>query len=265
MDNLYTIDAKLKTILNEIEENGGEITEEQLKELELTQDNLKEKLNSYKHTYLSILNDIEFANKEKKRIDNYKKVKENSAERIKTCMLDAVVAYGDIGKTGNRTINIEGGKLFTRKTRSIDINGARATRFKELVFDRLRELYNNDMFINNSGIGLQDIEPYSFIDSINANYKAEYPQEAENMELQYNHLFTVDDLYVYGLNINFNINLSDLIKKGNYNIINAIFDNEDNVKVEDDFSKTDIKNYIDTMGNNISVASDGYKDSLTIK
>ena len=49
MESLYGIEQKLDLIFNQIEEAEGEITEEQAKELEINEQNLKEKLINYVH------------------------------------------------------------------------------------------------------------------------------------------------------------------------------------------------------------------------
>ena len=43
-ESLYSIDYKLSNIINEIIENGGEITDELAEQLEINQENLKLKL-----------------------------------------------------------------------------------------------------------------------------------------------------------------------------------------------------------------------------
>ena len=47
MSSLYKISEKLQEIFEELEEQGGEFTEEQLKELEITEEELKEKVDNY--------------------------------------------------------------------------------------------------------------------------------------------------------------------------------------------------------------------------
>ena len=46
MNSLYEIDNHLQCIISEIEESGGEVSDETLKELEITQEELNKKLTS---------------------------------------------------------------------------------------------------------------------------------------------------------------------------------------------------------------------------
>lgn len=272
MESLYNIDARLKSILNDIEEAGGEITEEQIKELEITQEALKEKLNNYKRAYLTVQNDIDFAKKEKKRIDSYKSTKENIANRLKECMLEAVINYGETSKNGNKTIELDGGKLFTRNISSIEINNIYWDRLKDQVIKRLEELNNNGMLrAFDLNIDTNDIDIDSFINSINANYAAEYPEEAKAIEEQFGHLFTVDDLYCIKVNIKFNYTLADLLKKDAYDVVASALDNMDNlnktnnVVIEDDIDKNYIKSYIAIGKNNVTIACIEQNQVLNIK
>ena len=46
-DDIYKIQENINRIFIEIEENAGEITEEQLEQLNINQENLKQKLSDY--------------------------------------------------------------------------------------------------------------------------------------------------------------------------------------------------------------------------
>ena len=47
MASLYNISMELENLFAQIEEQEGEVTEEQLKELEITENNLLEKVDNY--------------------------------------------------------------------------------------------------------------------------------------------------------------------------------------------------------------------------
>lgn len=50
-DNIYKIQENINRIFIEIEENAGEITEEQLEQLNINQENLKQKLSDYNKVF----------------------------------------------------------------------------------------------------------------------------------------------------------------------------------------------------------------------
>ena len=99
MANIFEIGDKLKAIFSELEENGGELTEELAAELEITQENFEEKIESYCQVLTMYKSDSECCKNEKARLDAIKKVKDNTIDRIKAKLLEAVQLYGII-KTG---------------------------------------------------------------------------------------------------------------------------------------------------------------------
>ena len=116
MASIYNITTELEDIFLELEENGSELTPELEERLAITQDNLKEKLNNYRKAYTMLNLDAESCKKEEQRLAVLRKTKENNAERLKGIMLDAVIAYGDLGKSGNKVINLVDSKLYTKNS-----------------------------------------------------------------------------------------------------------------------------------------------------
>lgn len=114
MASIYNITTELEDIFLELEENGGELTPELKERLAITQDNLKSKLNSYRKAYTVLNLEAESCKKEEQRLAVLRKTKENNAERLKGVMLDAVITYGDLGKSGNKVINLVDSKLYTK-------------------------------------------------------------------------------------------------------------------------------------------------------
>lgn len=147
MANIYNITAELEDIFLELEENGGELTPELEERFAITQDNLKSKLDGYRkaHTVLNL--EAESCKKEEQRLAVLRKTKENNAERLKGVMLDAVIAYGDLGKSGNKVINLVDSKLYTKNSKCVKINENLNQIFIDLVLEHLQSLWDNDMMI----------------------------------------------------------------------------------------------------------------------
>ena len=122
MANIYNITAELEDIFLELEENGGELTPELEERLAITQDNLKSKLDGYRKAYTVLNLEAESCKKEEQRLAVLRKTKENNAERLKGVMLDAVIAYGDLGKSGNKVINLVDSKLYTKNSKCVEID-----------------------------------------------------------------------------------------------------------------------------------------------
>ena len=89
--SLYQISDELQLLLNEIEENGGEITEEQEKELEISQEELGNKVENYCNAITILKSEEECAKNEKKRLNDMQNVKKNLIERLKQTLLKTVM------------------------------------------------------------------------------------------------------------------------------------------------------------------------------
>lgn len=259
--NLYIIRADIEAIFDEIEANDGAITDEQLDELIIHQEELRDKLDSYRHVLSRYNRDVEYCKAEETRIAIIRKRNQKIVDRLKNVMLDAVLRYGDVNKNGNRYIEFADGKIASRATKVIEINDAIARHFKNIVIYRLSELYDNGMLDasdNGTGVELQSLDLKSFMATVNANYAAEYPEEYEQIEGG----FTVDDLYNYGIKIEFELSLADLCKVENYDITNATFNHA--CEVQDNISKTYIKRELDN-GAKINIAKECINQTLSVK
>lgn len=138
MANIYNITAELEDIFLELEENGGELTPELEERLAITQESLKSKLDSYRKAYTVLNLEAESCKKEEQRLAVLRKTKENNAERLKGVMLDAVITYGDLGKSGNKIINLVDSKLYTKNSKCVEIDENLNQIFIDLVLEHLQ-------------------------------------------------------------------------------------------------------------------------------
>lgn len=261
--SLFSISAELEDIFFEIEEAGGEVTEEILAKLAITEENLKQKLDGYRKYYTSLSLDAEACKKEETRIAMIRKTKENQAKRLKDSMYEAVAAYGETGKNGNKVVNLVDSKLYTKKSEVLLMDEELLLTFKDMVFDQFRELYNNDMLdINDTNV--DSLDPQGFIDVINAKFKAEYSERAERMMEEYGRLFVVEDLMLTNIKFETSITLYDLLGRSNFRLLEGFFDTEHISNVVPDVNKTVIKNMLKD-GIQSSFANLDYNESLIIK
>jgi hypothetical protein len=93
--------------------------------------------------------EAESCKKEEQRLAVLRKTKENNAERLKGVMLDAVIAYGDLGKSGNKVINLVDSKLYTKNSKCVEIDENLNQIFIDLVLEHLQSLWDNDMIDGN--------------------------------------------------------------------------------------------------------------------
>ena len=146
MQSLYQISDELLSIFNEIESNDGEVNEEQLQALEIAQENLQEKLSSYKKAIRCWEADINACKEEEKRIKTARQVKENRIDKLKDRMLGAVLQFGyeskpnKKGKT-NHFYELSDGRIFTKTTENTEINENRIN----ILINLLIEICEDDI------------------------------------------------------------------------------------------------------------------------
>ena len=114
--NIWEIQQNLIAIFDELEENGGELTEELADVLEVTQDSFKNKIEQYTKVIKSINSDIAAIDAETKRLAEFKKSKQRVIERLNKIIIDAVTKFGDTTKSGGKFIDYGTGKVSVRNS-----------------------------------------------------------------------------------------------------------------------------------------------------
>jgi len=250
--SLYNIENELLAIFAEIEENEGELSPELAAKLDLTQDNLKEKLSDYVKAIRSWEGDVASVESEVKRLNANKLVKQNRIDRLKTAMLQAVTLFGMDGKSGNKVIDLPTIKLFTKTTPSAEIDDVRINLLMNELNRYVSELVDNGVLYT-----AQDVELQGILDSINANVKAEF--EANSVEdLGLNGVkhfipFTLSDLTNLTIEINNTRSVYDFFRDGRESLI-SLAKNPFTTKIVAKTSKTDWKKgieVVDIMNNNV--------------
>jgi len=265
MPSIFEIGDKLKAIFNELEENGGELTEELAAELEITQDNFKEKIESYCQVLTMYKSDSECCKNEKARLDTMKKVKDNTIERIKTKLLEAVKLYGEIGKSGNKVITLPTRKLFTKVIESIEENEVRKNKLSYYTLNYLSELSKEGILELGEGIDVNGL-----LASINAIAKSDYetPDEFGNTPVEEFIPYTIADLQSVNLEIKESVSLYNMITRDSK--IGYLIASDEihslSSSIDKDVAKAIIK---ESLMNNeairLTVGNLSKKDSLTIK
>lgn len=255
MANLYDIDNHLQSLINDIEENGGEVSEETLKELEVTQEELNKKLTSYCQVIQIYKNKVEEAKSEKKRINDLQNARKNVIERMKNYMLDAVQKYGYDGKSGNKVVELDTFKIYTTNKKSIVINEERNEILRKCMISYIIDLTRNGILETGDEVDLTYL-----LEALNQFAISEYGEDFEP--------FTMADLKSSGIKIEVSSTLFDLFKDKGY-IAKFVGDNLVNLTISDATKTEDIKFYngeavaIEQPG--VTIAKEEINTSLTIK
>jgi len=105
-----------------MEETGGEITPEIEEDLAIRRENWEDKAHSYTKLILKLDSDIETAAAELKRIQDLKRVKENTVKRLKTALRDSLMVFGrPDSKTGVMRYETPLFKLSIRTSNAVEI------------------------------------------------------------------------------------------------------------------------------------------------
>lgn len=200
MSSLYQISEDILRIFNDVESSEGEITDEQYDVLCIKQEELKEKLNNYVKAIKSWEVDEKALKDEKKRFNDRQNVYKNRIERLKAAALQAVLTFGEHGKS-NMFIELPNFRLFSRSSQSIEVDENRVRIFMEEFERYIRELVDADILYAGKDVDLQGI-----LNCINANIRATHGEDFEP--------FTINDLIAMKINISQTASVYSLFKSG---------------------------------------------------
>lgn len=122
--NIFQLAYELQDIINQLEENGGEITPEIEEQLDINQEGVKHKVEAYTQVVHQLEADIEAIKVESKRLADLKKRKEATIESVKKLILYSIDMFGETSKSGSKFIDFGTGKVSTRKSESLEIDNA---------------------------------------------------------------------------------------------------------------------------------------------
>lgn len=243
MASLYEISNDILRIFNDVEVAEGEITDEQLEQLNINQENLKQKLSDYNKAIQVYKNYNEGVSNEIKRLQELKKTRTNRIEVLRNIMKNAVINFGSNGKSGNKVIELEDCKLFTKSTVSVTENKERLDILRYEFIEYCRELYKNDLLITGDDIDIQGL-----IDAINAKCIAERGEAFAP--------FTIYDFICTNITFKFTVSLKNLIESNNY-LLQAYYGLDYSTGVDIDIDKNTVKYIVkdQNTNNNITIGN----------
>ena len=249
MASLYNIENELLDLFEQIEDAGGEITEDQIELLEIKQDELKDKLESYYKAITIWESNGECCKNEKKRINDVQNKYKNRIERLKAFMLHAVKMFGEHGKT-NMFIELPTVRLSTRASKSICEDENRVKLLISEADRYIRELSQAGVLCTG-----EDCDMTGILNAINANCLAEYGESFD--------FFTMDDLDTLKLSFTTTLSIKDLFNKRG-DIVEHYAETTIDTFVENGTTKDDYKQAIKD-NKDITIAYEENKESLIIK
>lgn len=250
MSSLYYISQDIYRIFDAIEAAEGEITDDQYSELQIKQEELKEKLDAYVKAVKEFQANADFCKNEKKSINDRQNIYKNRVEKLKSAMLDAVNAFGEQGKT-NKFIELPTCRIFTKTSKSIEADEIRLNILSKEFYRLICELVRNGVLYTGEDVDLQGI-----LDVINANVIAE---QGEGFEP-----FTIQDLIQCKLRVSMYTSIYDCFRSNEY-LIKQIVNNPIISKVDAEICKDDCKFIIENTDNKLTIAKQVISNNLQIK
>ena len=195
MANIYQIKQELLSIFDELEENGGELTPELKEQLNITQEEFRDKIESYSNAVKMLENDIIGIKAEKARLNDLQKSKEKTIERLKKIMIDAVELFGDTTKSGSKYLDYGTGKVSIRNTQVVEV--------EEDITDR---------FVNRFLTCLRWYQQNNQLDTITSSDVLEYcNSKSPNEEDEEITILSEEDIAQIKADINLDIPISELL------------------------------------------------------
>lgn len=254
MANIYNIQQELFDIFNQIEENDGELTPELEESLKITQDEFKDKIKAYTCVIKQLELDLIGIKEEKARLDELKKSKEKTIERLKNIIKDAVLYFGDTTKAGAKFVDYGTGKVSLRKSDNIELDDDKLKVFSNRFLSYLHWIKFTNSF-ETTEFNPEDVTNYC-----NVGHGDDYDEDEHISE------FTADDLSKIDVNLDFDINLKHIIstEKGR-NLMRALLDYNVVMSAKPHIDKKSIKDELKDGGTIPTFASYVSKQSVIIK
>ena len=114
--NIYQIQNEYLLLINQIIENGGEVTPQQELNLQITRDQLQDKGTNYAFVIKKLDAECDIIDAEIKRLSELKKVRQNACERLKSNISHAMQTF-EVDKIESPLI-----KLSFRKSQSVNVS-----------------------------------------------------------------------------------------------------------------------------------------------
>lgn len=209
--SLYEIQDELQQIIDNIEENGGEVDEFIEEALKIKQEEFESKIESYCNAITILKSEAECCKNEKQRINNIQNTKKNIVEKLRDRILDAVLMWGTPGKNGNKVLNLATRKLFTKFTPTFTPNSDRIITLSNYFKSYILELKRNGILVTG-----KDIDLKGMMAAINALIKAEKGEDYPP--------FTINDLNYIDFEIDIKCSFAEMFD-GSHNFIFDVINN----------------------------------------
>ena len=200
--NIFEIEESLMELYTQIEENDGELTDEIAEQLEITQENLKDKIKAYIDVIKEINGSLESTKCEQNRLKSLETSKKKAKENLSNIIANAVTMFGDTTKSGGKFFDYGTGKVSVRSNNVCEVDDNKTDLINNALMYYVK--HNNYGHSNVIDCSLTDIIKSYIYNTRNSQDKLNSMISGEEITVDSENIPTVADID----NIEFNINLS---------------------------------------------------------
>lgn len=245
--NIFEIEQDLLSIFDEIEENEGELTPELEEKLAVTQENFKNKVESYVNLIKIKEGELNTISIEIDRLKKIGESKEKLITRLQDIIMKAINKFGDTTPKGGKFFDYGTGKISIRKIQVVDTND-------DLIKFIGTDL-SHELAIRKENNQLNVLPPIT---------KEELLANLNNDEAPFG--VTLDDLDNIKFDISVEVNLNDILTNENFEFIKEAINLSPKFKLSSKVSKTELKTKLKENGSCApNIATLDYRESLNIK
>lgn len=225
--NIYNLAKSFIEIFDELEENGGELTEELEQKLAITQESFTTSVKNMSSVIKQFEYECEAIKGEQKRLKELYDRKQKVINRLKKILVDAINQFGDTKKTGVKYVSWETGEASILKSKVVEVN-------TNLVDEVTLQLYKMAKF--NKDSNQLDVCDHISLDSLIEDYN--HLNEPANSS----------DLENINIDLAITVPLKALEDGSGYPVIREIVKYNDDYKITASVSKSELKDKLKENG-----------------
>lgn len=253
--NIWQIQQELLSIFDELEENGGELTEKLEQQLAISQEDFRSKVESYTNVIKSVKSDIAAIDEETKRLAALKKSKNGLIERLSKVVIKAVEMFGETTKSGGKFFDYGTGKVSVRNSVKLVLNDDKI----EAISSELCKAVACEAMMGSAS----NRENFTFEDIIQrCKNHTKYDETGQVVEVSED--VTKEDIQNTVVEITFKEHIQDLMKGDGYNLLKNLFMYNSGTAMIPKIDKTILKKEV-AASSDITIGELVDNKTLTIK
>lgn len=228
--NIYQIKQEFINIFDELEENGGELTDELAEKLAITQEEFKEKAKAYTNAIKLFKQDIESIKLEQKRLKDFADKKQKIIDRLTNILIASIEEFGDAKPSGVKYIDYGTGEISIRRSVTVDVDNNVLLNIEHGINSFITDYKNNRQLDT-----LSQINPNELLEYIKSD-----PEANQNL--------VPNDVSYATINLNVKIPVADLIQGNALNTLKEAVKYTSAFTIKSDAAKADLKPQLQVDG-----------------